>query len=247
MFICIEIAANETVGWRRRFFPKKIRWRRVEVPRGKPFFIMTLTQHRGKLPWKAAAKAAGPLGKALLLPQGVVAGGGMKAFSAEVFPELLLFNGAVKHLTSLDFDPVGQTVTLFDSRGIFARRVDSLVRLFSCVRVVTGCQEIYEKAAEKIMAKYGASLIVTDTPGELPGGSVVISSQRVPVTFSGTLYTDSQTELLSGRVLRGGGITLPQEYDSLCPQGIDKVDFAAALYEKCGVEALAELGYDSFG
>lgn len=247
MFICIEIATKETVGLRRRFFSKKIRWSRVEVPRGKPFFIMTLTQHRGKLPWKAAAKAAGPLGKALLLPRCVVAGGGMKAFSAEVFPEVLLFNGAVKHLTSLGFDPVGQTVTLFDSRGIFAPRVDTLVRLFSCVRVVTGCQETYEKAAEEIMAKYGASLIVTDAPGELSGGSVVISSQGVPVTFSGTLYTDSQTELLSGKVLRGRGVTLPQEYDSLCPQGIDKEAFAAALYEKCGVEVLSELGYDSFG
>ena len=96
------------------------------------------------------------------------------------------------------------------------------------------------------MDDYGVSLALCDKlTGKVPDSTVIICPGEVPFCnfYKGIIFTDAEETPPCGACFRGTGIDLPGEYELLRPEGIGKMHFAAALYEKGGVRALGELSY----
>ena len=160
----------------------------------------------------------------------------------------MLFNSAVNYIKSLTFDPLSQHITVFDEKAELTKEIERLVFLTNKIQIVTKEKGRYQSTAKFLMEKYGVSLIVSNSfVSAVKDSTFIISdkSDMIPIYYKGTLFTNEKKHLSFGRVLIGEGITLPIKYGELIPEGFDEMEFALALYEKCGVKQLEKLSFDT--
>lgn len=245
MFAVLEFSEPERKN-RNIFHRAKIESQRITLPTGEVFFIVRAEKHRGKIPWKKIERCLGFLRDGVVLPEGITVpeGVGIKAFTPERLPLLMLFNSAVKHIKK-ERKTYGR-LCVVDEKGLFIPFAEKLILNFGEIKIITPCKDEYEGLSLLLLQKYGASLLITDK-GKADG-DVVISprGEEVDITFSGVFYTLKNRRLLSGRVLCPKGQILPPLCDEMCPLGVDSLTFASALYEKCGVKELEKAEYETF-
>ncbi len=233
----------------RSFFTfAKITSERITLPSGGVYFIVTAEKHRGKIPWKKLEVCLGILRNDVILPEGasVPEDVNITVFSPRIFPRLLLINSAEDYIVKHKADFLSKSLTVFDEYGIYGSYIEGLLPIFSNIKIVTDKKEEYGELSDLLMKNYGFSLMVTDK--ESVGSDAVIShSCRVPLFFGGTLFTNERKHLMNSRPLSGNEILLPDLYENLRPDNVNRVLFASALYEKCGAEELKHLKYKDFG
>ncbi len=232
----------------RSFFTSaKIASERITLPSGGVYFIVTAEKRRGKIPWKKLERCLGVLREGVILPNGVSIPDGVNisVFTPEKLPEIMLFNTAVRNIKSEG--KIRGRLTVIDGKGLFIPYAQRIIRYFSEIKIITSFVEEYESVSALLFQKFGVSLLVTDE-GKADG-DVVISSDNnaVDITFSGALYTLEKRRLLSGRVLTASEPRFPLFIEKHCPEGVDRLVFASALYEKCGVAQAAEAEFDVVG
>lgn len=210
------------------------------------FFTVDIKKRRGKIPWKKLEKCLGILSQDVLLPKEITIPQNINItkFSPEKYNLILFFSSAAKHIRANK--QIFGSLCVYDQKGLFLPFVESLITSFSVIKIISPFLDEYEKLSEELLDKYGASLLITKN-GKLCG-DIIISPQSnlVDLTFSGTLYTISGRRLLSGRVLCPQKLILPNKITELCPENIDEIDFAGALYEKCAIEDALKGEYCAF-
>lgn len=215
------------------FSKSKISSERVPLPNGDVFFKVSVERKRGKIPWKKLSQCLGILREDVLisgdidLPRNV----GISKFVPKKYDRIMFFSSAVEDITSQG--KTYNSLCVLDENALFMPFVTKVLPYFSQIKIITPLIEEYEKLSKELYLEYGISLLIT--PTSEPTGEIVISfdSSSVPVTFSGTLYTLHKRLLLSGRVLCPSPPALPSYCKELCPEGVDQLLFAAAVYEKC--------------
>lgn len=130
---------------------------------------------------------------------------------------------------------------LIDPSGDHADLLYDLLKHYTTVRVTTNAMQIYEDAAEDMMERLGAPVLV--------GNSLSILADCVLILAPGTAF-DEPAARISCPVLAGGAfapgqrcdlisgleVTTPPSLQSLCPAGISPHRLAAALYEYCDLD-----------
>ncbi len=242
MFAILQISDSNAI-----FRKPKIYSQRITVPGGNAFFIVTAGKHLGRVPWKKLENCLGILKKDIILNENISLpeSSGITLFTPDIFPRLLLINSATDYILKHKADFISKSLTVFDEKGIYRSHIEKLLNCFANIKIVTYKTEIYDNLSQKLMENYGFSLIVTSA--ENYDSDVIISHRfRVPIYFSGTVFSNESKSLINGKVFTGRDITLPTEYENLNTCNIDPVIFASALYEKCGCSNLANLKYDRF-
>ncbi len=241
MFAVLQTADSKTL-----FGKSKIESRRISLPSGEAFFIVNISCRKGKVPWKKLEKCLGILRKDVVLPDGIKIPDNVNitAFKPDIFPRLLLINSAVDCIMKKGLSHK-ESLCIFDERGIYTDYIEKLINFFSSVKVITPFAQKYEDISRKLLRDYGFSLIIS-SQGKCGSGTVISHSCDVPLYFKGRIYTGERKYLMNAEVFSGGDIELPEEYERLRPENIGRVQFAAALYEKCGLEKLGELRYRNF-
>ncbi len=239
MFAVIKVISNES-KFRDIFGKGKIQSERITLPSGGVFFLVTVETCRGKIPWKKLERCLGVLKEAVVfchktaIPDGIA----IKQFIPERFPLIMFYKWAANSLdkasTSIN------SLCIRDEYGLFLPYMESLIKYFGEIKIITPLTDEYDNLSSSLMQKYGVSLLVTEK--SKLNSDVVISpdSDAVDITFSGELYTIEKRQLLSGRVMCPTDLILPLWCDELCPCGVDRLTFASALYEKCDASELAE-------
>lgn len=243
MFAVLQFSDKNTV-----FRKPEIKSQRITLPSGGVFFIVSTHLYRGKILWKHLERCLGVLGKCLILPEGITIpeGVNLREFSSDIFPRLLLMNSAVDYISKHKGKFCGESLTIYDGQGIYTGYIEKLSAFFRSIKIVTSFSREYEKISQKLMDSYGFSLLVTEKRF-CQNGTVISYEGDVPLYFKGTLFTSEKKQLLSGASFYGTEISLPQQYSELCPDNIDKLIFASALYEKSGAEELSLMKYTDFG
>ena len=222
----------------------KILSQRVSLPGNDAFFIVTAENFRGKASLKKLEECLGILKKDVLIigDMPLTEGTGITVFSPDILPRLLLINSALETLKGCRYE----TLILYDEKGIYTHCTAKLIVSFDRIRVVTPFIQKYEKVSRELMESYGFSLEVSSC--ESFEADVIISHNcRVPLYYSGSVFTNERKELMNSRVFSGKEITLPELYENLRPEGTHTLTFASALYEKCGITDLGKLKYTDFG
>ena len=265
MFACLQITkdASRLLGWRKPAPPALMR---VEPPGGAPFFRLEVTQRRkAQLPWAEIERAAGRLRTRVLFPEGVVPPPppparthaqaqlepGLRAFAPRRLPLLLCLRLAQQMLQASHVPARQLRVTVVDSKGVLTRQLEPLVPLAGSLRVFTPEPPIYRTAAEQLQRRYGAALVVSDSPACFAQSHVVVADDLRLFTGreSGLILTPDTETRLPGqacRVVRWGEPILPQAHEALRPPGIDPLHFASALHELCGVKEMERLRFTHF-
>lgn len=221
----------------------------VESPNAFSFYKIKAKKYRGKIPWREIAEAAGSMKSKMLIPSDISVDllSGIKEYEPTVFPLRILMNSALKSLRLMRLDPTRVYVTVVDENAFLTQKVYELAFFASTIHVITKCVFEYECLAEKMMEDFGVSLIISVRMEDSVLSSTVIISDRsatIPLVFGGLLFTNEKRRLMNSTVLIGEGLTLPEKYNSLLSDGIDKLSFASALFELCAADELSDICYD---
>ncbi len=251
MFVLVDFIKND-VTFKGRiyelFSSPNIIYERVETGNSLPFFIMKVQKHKGKIPFDAMCDILGTLKNSVILKENIALpeNSGIHLFSGEKLKKRLIFNSAVHNIALRKLSPTEISVTVIDFTGEYINDIEKLVFLCGEISIVTHEKLMYNRLRHFLLEKYGVSVLITDSVNKLLKDTDFIiscSSVNIPIYFNGTIYTDRKKAVMGGQVIAGEGIELPPKYEKLCPEGFDKMKFACALYEKCGIEELAKLKY----
>lgn len=230
------------------FTMPEIEFCQVKIPSGSWFYKVSVKEYRGQIPVEETVQKLKRLKKSVLFdinfPLDESTGG--LEFSPSEFTALLLFNSAADYIRQQKIDPLEASLAVFDPEGFYAGVLEAMVPLFSKISVYTRSPEAYTEPSVQLMDKYGICLAVSDSlSGKAPDCTAAICHGEVPFAdfFKGLLFTNAEKNPPCGCCVRGYGIDLPGEYELIRPNGIGRMYFAAALYEKGGVKSLGRLSY----
>ncbi len=250
MFATVECVDGD-VGFRGfmrdMFLEPQIDFQRIQLSEGDPFYRVRVKEYRGQIPVRETFESLGRLKGSVLFTSDFPHEDETLIFRPKLFGALLLLNSAYTYIKKLSLSPLRSSLTIFDSSGIYADKLSRFVPLFSKIEVYTRQSALYEAAAKRLLAEYGLSLTVTYFfDGRPPESTVIISYDSLPFAgyYRGIIFTGGDFCPPCGCALTGEGLTLPAQYELLRPGGIDKMPFAAALYEKSAVKSLGELEYN---
>lgn len=218
------------------------------VPEGDDYYRVTVTEYRGQIPVAETAEKLKRLKGSVIFDINFPYDENVRCleFHPEALPSILLFNTFIDYMKGLSLPAEKISLTVYDKIGVYADTLEQTVGLFSKIEVYTENLTAYQKTTEVLMDKFGLSLPVAQVPtGKAPKSTVVLCPGRVPFTdfFEGLLFTDCDLPVACSCKVSGYDVLLPSCYELLRPQGIDRLTFASALYEKCNVSSLGKLGY----
>lgn len=259
MFAVLQPVQRRPAGLRERLRA----WRKppVWIEEGRAgeirFAVLRARCKDGQPNWSRVYRAAGREAGRLVLPEGCQPppGCGVCGYDSSAYRRILLQNAFFRCMASCD--PRLLTVALVDWEARYCGLAVRLLARASAVRVVTDRPDAYEFYAEQARAELGAGLIVTDDANCLESVTAVLAPEGLtgrrrresPSRRSGQplirpvnrLFFSGQADALFGLTVDGKCIRLPEPYESLLPEGVNRLDFAAALYDSARPAALARL------
>lgn len=251
MFATVEVK-DAPVGiktfFRDLFALPEIELIRVNVPFGEAFYRVVATEYRGQVPVDEICEKLGRLRDSVIFEVNFPCDEKTDSleFCSDKLLQQLLFNSAAAYIGELDIEPLHSSMTVFDPFGVYAEKINIFAEFFSKIHVFTDNTADYEKSSEHLMENYGMSLIISDRiTGKVPDSTVIICPGEVPFCnfYKGILFTNAEDIPPCSCCIRGDGIELPTEYELLRPNGICRMHFASALYEKSNVKSLGSLSF----
>ncbi len=164
----------------------------------------------------------------------------LREFTPTLYPTILFLNTALAYLKETENQKRERALGILD---VDAKLLDSILPfapLAKSITVCTNAPQAYEVTAKRMLEQYGLPLQMTHESEKLEKCSLLLEP----------FYSENGKAL--GRILlqrgmrdafRGEDIDLPTEILKRCPENIDKVLFASALYENCNVKTLKNLPY----
>jgi uncharacterized protein GlcG (DUF336 family) len=171
----------------------------------------------------------------------------LQAFVPRRLPLLLCLRAATQALRRCKTKAQDLSVAVADRKGVLTRSLEPLVMLAGSLRVFTPDIAQYRATAAGLQERYGATLLLGDSPACLANSSVVIADDLTLFTGRerGLIFTqDRRTDLPGCRIACGRLPSLRPATEALRPEGIDPLLFAAALYELCGAGELEQQGFE---
>ncbi|MCI8360441.1 MAG: hypothetical protein HFE86_03780 [Clostridiales bacterium] len=258
MFAVLQPALGKPNRWRERLlaFGRPPVW--IEEGRAGDirFALLRARCKKGRLSWNRIRRAAGREAGRLLLPEGCQPppGCGVCGYDNSDYRRILLQNAFFHCMASCE--PRLLTVALVDWPARYCELAVRLLARAAVVRVLTDRTDIYEVYTERARAELGAGLIVTDDVGCLESAAAVLAPEGLTgrrreaarkqggqalIRPVNQLFFSGRADGLCGMTMDGACIRLPEPYESALPAGIDRLDFAAALYDSARPKSLARM------
>lgn len=222
-----------------------IEFQKITLPSGESFYQCKSGLYRGKIPWKLITEKA-PF-KAFILPFDSEDESAPLQFEPKILPQKMLLNTAIDYMKKLNFSPSGTHLTIVDKKGLHLEKIPELIKLASLITVVTNKTEEYTLLSEKLFDSYGISLMLRRTYSETGRENSFLfdfDGEDIPLSYKGIAFSKEKKHLLNGKTMIPGGFELPTEYEGLWQKNTDKLQFASALYELCGVRELQNLRFN---
>ena len=244
LFVTLSVVSPPKTRRRRKNVPA-VSAERVALSGAVSFYRLTTQSVRGEIPWERIADAAGTLRTCMLLPKGMSPDetSGVRAFVPQTLPLLLLFNAGLCDLRARGLPAQETQVTVIDERAVLADRIDCLAPFAGTLRVCTAKPERFFSAQRRLLEQNGLSLCLSGMAAPLPDSGVLFaqSCARAPRLFRGLMFTCERRRFLRAETVVGTDLVLPPAFETLREPEIDRIQFAAALYERCGVKELENL------
>ncbi len=240
MFAVLKLKEEEKTLFS-RFKKSKITSERVPLPNGESFFIITAEKKRGDIPFTEILDFCGILKNKILFDKNFSFKDewDYTPFKPVKLKKKLLFDVAVKTLEELKNEPQKINICLCDSEGLYINELPRLFPFGKKIHVVSENKSLYEKKNAEFLREYGVCVTLSEDRDFCDDSfNVVIShsSEKMPLIFEGIIFTNEKRDFFSAECYEVREVELPFEYERLRPYGIDKTDFAAALYECCKVD-----------
>ena len=214
---------------------KKIKCNPKQVAEAK-YFNITVKASNNKVNWKKIKKIAGDSAKYLIIPPDMTLPDGIIRYDSTAYRRQILFNTFIKAISKCN--PRNLSLGLLDTDARYCNLLFELIKSAATVTVFTLCKETYQKTCADVYRATGSAPFLTDD---------IYMLNRCTCVFSPTKYNIFNMTIneylfgYSGFNLSGDKMVLPNPFCSEIPRGIDPLDYAAALSERCNVSELNSL------
>lgn len=203
------------------------------------FLILRAFTKNNAPQWEEIARLAGRFADQVLLPDGIQPpeDSGITGIRCPRFEEQVLLRTACKIIELTRMPMYRRVAGLIDGGGDYTELLFELLHHYTSVRVVTDNMKKYAAAAEKMMERLGAPVLVGDRLSMLgecvlvlaPGSVHCDHGERPPCL---TLVGNGSLPPPGWDVVTGLE-AMPPELADCCPAGISLHRFAGALFEYC--------------
>lgn len=200
----------------------------VAVFRGAPFYVLTASVGKKGPDWGIIEETAGKCASRLVCEKGAAPQGRIGLFKSTALLRKITENTFLKLLGQSGFEKHKKSIciTAGNQDSAFVRKAAPFA---SRLTVAVGDKEKYAAVCEEILCDTGLSVSLLFEPvnAEI---TIDLISLVMKIRTENAFYTVSP----------GGDFTVPEIYEKLLPENVDKYDFFSALYELCGVFSLEE-------
>ena len=201
------------------------------------YYILTIkANNKKKINWRKVKKIAGDAINYILAPPELSLPEGMTRYYSAAYRRQILFNTFIKAIGKCNTRNL--SLGLLDADARFCNLLFPLIKYSETVTVFTLRKETYRKTCDAAYIATGSSPVLTDDIYMLRNCTCVFSATNF------NTFNMSINEYLfgyGGFNLVGDDIVLPSPFCSGIPKDIDRLDFAAALSERCNVNELNSL------
>lgn len=238
----VVFTVSERKKSRRRWFFKKNPAYEIERKEigNTYFYILKALSYNGKINWKTVLKAIPNTPGNIVTDQSITFANTakIKPYDTSNFLKILYYNLFCYSLRHCN--PSQQNVAVVDMQGRLCNQALSLLKRSATVYVVTANQNRYLDINQTAAELYGAELIIVDDIAPVMNCTAILAPfgvegygelQHHPFLFAPKFGFEFCSE----------DIFLPPHLEKVRPIGVDKLEFAAALYEKCRIDILLNL------
>lgn len=233
MFCLLKISKRRDT-LKERMFGKFIRdiyeLKTIPVFKGAPFYKLEVTVGKRGVDWQEVTYFVGKCANRLLLDEKINIENisGVGRYNNKILYEKMIKNTFTEILKQQNktFD----SLCIIDKKGMCADFLLKLVPYFQRITVTTENKEKYVKVCDYILQNTGLCVLVQS---EIQNATVKIDTERNVMTIN--------TKKCIYNVSDGEDFKVPEIYENLYDNSVDKLLFYSALYEFCGVFELADL------
>jgi hypothetical protein len=247
VFVALELIDRENGGLLRRIRNQLIRpkmWLEAGECLGGRYAVLRVETSGGKIDWEAVERICGSYAGKLLLPEGLELpkDGRLGRLPLRRFHEQVLVRTACDLVDRTRMPMYRRVLGLVDPQGKHAALLTELLKHFTSVKVLTGEAAIYREASYQAMEELGAPVLLAEDFGSFRDCVLVAAPSAVYTGMEATLPCPvlcGDAFVAAGRFERIDSLqaAVREPVRACCPQAIRPHDFAAALYEYCGVDA----------
>lgn len=214
---------------RRKFGKKQAAAEKITVTPGVFYFSLSCNFTSEKADWNIISASAGKLKNRLIVPFGVSPPreSGCRLSRCESLKK----RSFILSVYDILKDKRLKAITFDDDGGFLPEDISRFVPLAPDIRVLTDSPEKYEGAREEIMARYGASLIISPKKTPLFNTALISYAGGVYKGEGIEAFTAADTLFGASKLLRLKGLKFSDELLSLVPENVKADAFIAALFE----------------
>lgn len=206
----------------------------IPVYKGAPFFALDITTSRKEINWENVVLSVGKCASRLLLNSNIRIPDDM---NVGIFRSQLLYNKMMKN-TILEILENNKnklrSVSVMDRGAENTDFVKQLSKYASSMSICTENKENYSEICEEITDETGMCPVMTN---DFCDAEIKINTKTLAVT----IFHNNKNMNISA----GVDFSVPEVYEKLLQEGIDRYDFYSAIYELCGVFSLGETIFDT--
>ena len=217
-----------------RFIKNTYELKTIPVFKGAPFYKLEATIGKKGIDWQQVTYSVGKCANRLLLDDSISIENvkGVGRYNNKILYEKMMKNTFVKVLKEQNktFD----SLCVIDKRGVSTDFLLKLVPYFQRITITTDQKQKYEKVCDYILENTGLCVLLQS---EIQKATVKIDTEQNIMTIN--------TKKAVYNISDGEDFKVPEIYENLYDNSINKLLFYSALYEFCGVFELADLCFET--
>ena len=217
-----------------RFIRDTYELKTIPVFKGAPFYKLEVTVGKRGVDWQQVTYFVGKCANRLLLDDSINIDDvkDIGRYKNKVLYEKMMKNSFVRILKQQN--KIFESLCIIDKRGVSTDFLLDLVPYFEKITITTDQKQKYKKICDYILENTGLCVLLQS---EIENAAVKIDSERNIMTIT------SKNGLFN--ICDGENFKVPEIYENLYDNTVDKLLFYSALYEFCGVFELADLCFET--
>lgn len=233
MFCVVNISERkntlkEKIFW--RFIRDEYELKTIPVFKGAPFYNLCVSVGKRGVDWEYISFCTGKCAERLIANEkiNIPENFGLGRYNNKILYSKIMQNTFVCILKKQK--KTFEKLCYIDKTGIFTEYIYSFVPYFDKIIVITENKEAYFDACDSILEKTGLC-VVLQSKTENAQVTIDCKENTMQVKMKNTVYN----------ICNGEEFKVPEIYEKLYDETVDKLVFYSALYEFCGVFELADL------
>ncbi len=210
--------------------------RSIPVFKGAPFFMLDVCVGKKGVSWEKVIFEVGRCASRLVTKSQVVLPPDM---NVGIFNSTILYDKMMKNtfLNILEYNELKRnplSVSVMDENAEYTDFVEKLSEYASTMSITTCCKEKYFAVCEGITESSGLCPVLKR---EFDDAKIKINTKKNIMTVN---CCNENINISSGQDFK-----VPDIYENLLPEKVERYNFFSALYELCGVFSLGECVFDT--